>query len=548
MPRFRRVERLAVLAVAVGLAAMSAAARDFAAVKAESVRPAMSKSGAGGELQVSFFARGRDYRLRLAENPRLASWAADSRWVPYAGELENVPGSWVRVSIAGNSLSGAIFDGQELLVVEPGDGGEVRVFRLADARLEPGVSFAGDIVEVPTVGRISGAIPAAPRVEGISAERRLEISALGDAAFRARYESDQAARDALLARLNIVDGIFSAQVGIAIAVTSINIADTLSDSLGDSIDPPLLLDSLGRLRQQTPALNSRGLTHLFTGRDLDGGSVGIAYTESLCNARYSASLAQAHNNATLDGLISAHEMGHVFGAPHDGAGVCAETSPTQFIMAPTLSSQVTSFSQCSLAQIAPRVANASCLAPLLPPDLALPALGSHQVAAGVDFDWRIDLQNQGEQAANGARVTVQVTPAITMVSATAAGGGCVLQASRAICDLAVVNAGESVQMHFVMRSQTPGTFSAEAEVVAADDANRGNDSGQGTLLVGGAPAPTPEPPPPASAGRSGGGALDGALLGLLGVLLAAGTCRRRSCLRGAAATRAARCIDAQRDR
>ena len=44
----------------------------------------------------------------------------------------------------------------------------------------------------------------------------------------------------------------------------------LSDSLDDSIDPPILLDSLGRLRQQTPALNSRGLTHLFTGRSLDG--------------------------------------------------------------------------------------------------------------------------------------------------------------------------------------------------------------------------------------------------------------------------------------
>jgi hypothetical protein len=178
--------------------------------------------------------------------------------------------------------------------------------------------------------------------------------------------------------------------------------------------------------------------------------------------------------------------------------------------------------------MAPRVANASCLEPLSPPDLALPALGSHQVAAGANFDWRIDLVNQGERAASGARVTLQVTPAITMVSATAADGSCVLQASRAVCDLAAVNGGESVQMHFVMRSQTTGTFAAEAQVVAADDADRGNDSAQGTLLVGSAPTPTPEPPPPASSGRSGGGALDGALLGLLGALLTGVASRRRA--------------------
>ena len=77
--------------------------------------------------------------------------------------------------------------------------------------------------------------PGFVRLEGLTAARKLEISAIGDASFRARYASDAEARDALLTRLNIVDGIFSAQVGAAIEVTSINMADTLSDSL-DAVD------------------------------------------------------------------------------------------------------------------------------------------------------------------------------------------------------------------------------------------------------------------------------------------------------------------------
>jgi hypothetical protein len=547
MLRFR-VELLLALAACSALTAAPCLSREGLLVEELArVEASVSKLGTDG-LRVSFEAKDRDYRLRLVPNPRLVRWATGSRWQHYSGVLERVPGSWARLSVAGNSLSGVIFDGQQLLVLEPGEGTAAMVFRLVDLRFEPQVSFKGDAVAMPSGMNSAAGQPGFVRLEGLSAARKLEISAIGDATFRARYASDELARDGLLSRLNIVDGIFSAQVGAAIEVTSVNMADSLSESLDASTDPPILLDSLGRLRQQTSTLNSRGLTHLFTGRNLDGNSVGIGYTASLCNQRYSASLAQAHDSAAVDGLISAHEIGHVFGAPHDGEGQCAATSPTQFIMAPTLNSQATTFSQCSLEQMAPRVASASCLEPLLPPDLALPAsLGSHDVAVGADFNWRIDLANQGESAATNARVTVQVTPAITIVSAivsaTAGGETCVVQASLATCDVATVNAGESLQMTFVMRSPTAGTFAAHAQVVAADDANRANDAGDGTLLVQAGQSPPPPAAPPPPAGRSGGGGLDGVLLGILGVLLGAAARRRANC--GDPSSRRARRTDVQ---
>jgi hypothetical protein len=492
---------------------------------AERVLPVVSKLEGSGELRVTFAAQGRDFRLELMPNRRLERWS-DGQWHHYAGALAGAKGSWARVSLGDGSLRGVLFDGHELLLLEPDAGAGMWVTRLADLPLAKKISFEGDSLRAPVGAQVLGAGPGSARLQALTADRKLEISAIGDAAFRARYGSDAAARDALLARLNIVDGIFSAQVGVAIEVTSINLADALSDSLDPSTDASILLDSLSRLRQQTPALNSRGLTHLFTGRNLDGDSVGIGYSSTLCNSRYSASLAQAHGESALDGLISAHEIGHVFGAPHDGEGQCAATSSTEFIMAPVLQPGVSTFSQCSLEQMAPRAQNASCLEPLSPPDLALPAnLGNHDVGVGADFSWTVQLRNDGGRAATDARVTVQWTPAIEVTSATAEGGSCVVQSALATCDLATLAAGAAAELRFVMHSATAGTFAAHAQVVAGGDANGANDASDGTLsvLVGGPVPPAPDPPPQRRSG--GGGAWDAWLLGLLAVLLGRATKR-----------------------
>ena len=369
---------LAALAALGALVALPCAARERRVVEEmEYVQATVSKVGQSDELRVSLSALGGEYRLRVSVNPRIDRWAASGELHHYQGTLEGVPDSWVRVSIAGESLRGVIYDGRELLAIEPGEGGGLTMFRMADVNFEPQLSFAADSLAIPGQQPVAGqqktgSLPGSSRLEALTPDRELEISAVGDAAFRARYASDADARDAVLTRLNIVDGIFSSQLGVAIDVASVNIADAVSEQLDASTDPPILLDSLGRLRQQTPALNARGLTHLFTGRDLDGNSAGIGYSALLCNSRYSSSLAEAHNDAGIDGLISAHEIGHVFGAPHDGDGQCATTSPTQFIMAPVLNSRATSFSQCSLDQMAPRVANAGCLRPLSQPPPTAP--------------------------------------------------------------------------------------------------------------------------------------------------------------------------------
>ena len=374
----------ALLLAATAGPALSGAAGGLVPQHSEDLRPALTHAAKGGAATLEFTAFGRGFRLQLSTNQRLAQLAAGSSVQLYKGALEGVPGSWARISVHDGLPRGMIWDGRELFIVDAapesvnyGAAGTV-MYKLSDAVLERGVSFTGDAVVKPRdpaadYGAMVGELRARAHAlqDGVATEK-VEISILGDAAYLARYESEAEARDAILTRLNNVDGIFSSQVGVELQVVSVDLAGEFTAGLSATTDSSTLLEELGQLRRQTPALVATGLTHLFTGRDLDGDTVGIAYSEALCSQRFGASLSMAHNSAALDTLITAHEIGHVFGAPHDGTEQCASTPQGQFIMTPTLTTSVTSFSQCSLDQINAVIDSYSCVVALPPTDPAPP--------------------------------------------------------------------------------------------------------------------------------------------------------------------------------
>jgi len=375
----------ALLLAATAWPALSGAAGGLVPQHAEDLRPALTRTSKSGAATLEFTAFGRGFRLQLSSNERLAQFAAGSSVQFYKGTLEGAPDSWARISVHDGLPRGMIWDGRELFIVDAaaeavnyGAAGTV-MYKLSDAVLERGVSFTGDAVETPrdpaaAYGAMIGELRARKQAlqAGVAAEG-VEISILGDADYLARYASEAQARDAILTRLNNVDGIFVSQLGVELQVESVNIADELTAGLSATTDSSALLEELGRLRQQSPALVATGLTHLFTGRQLDGDTAGIAYTLALCSQRFGASLTMAHSSAALDTLITAHEIGHVFGAPHDGTDECASTPQNQYIMTPMLSTSVTSFSQCSLDQINAVIDSYSCVVTLPPPGPAPPA-------------------------------------------------------------------------------------------------------------------------------------------------------------------------------
>jgi hypothetical protein len=362
----------------------SAAAGGLVPQHSEDLRPAFTRASKGDAATLEFTAFARDFRLRLSSNQRLTQLAAGSSLQLYQGAIEGVPGSWARISVQDGLPRGMIWDGSELFIVDAapngvnyGAAGTV-MFKLSDAVLEQGISFTGDTEETPRdaaeaydalVGELGARTHALQA--GVATEA-VKISILGDAAYLRRYADETQARDAILTRLNNVDGIFSSQLGVELQVVSVNLTGALPAGISATTDSSALLADVGQLRLNTPALSATGLTHLFTGQDLDGNNAGRAYTLALCSKRYAASLTMAHSSVALDTLITAHEIGHVFGAPHDGTEQCASTPQDGYIMAANLDSSVTSFSRCSLDEINEVMDSYACVVPLPPPSPAPP--------------------------------------------------------------------------------------------------------------------------------------------------------------------------------
>ena len=505
--------------------------------------------------RASFDAYGRRFDLVLESNARLlagvdtAERTAMSGMQVLRGTVQGLPGSWVRLTIDGDRQSGMVWDGRDLYVIEPSDdvapravhplgvsGRKPVVYRLSDTLAELGAGTCTAVTPDRPLEQASGLDEyrvlvgeLAQAAEATGLTGRLRVSVLADYEYFQVAGSAQAARNRIVEIFNNVDGIFSAQVGIQIeladAVTVFqDPADPFSSSVGRD-----LLNELSVYRDSQPTLRSTGVTHLVTGRDLDGTTVGIAFIGSLCLTRFGASISQGV--ATLASLVAAHEIGHNFGAPHDGetedpgepVNPCAAT-PRTFLMAPQLNGS-DQFSQCSLAQIEPQVRAASCILPVVTTaDVAL-AAGSNAVSvtSGQAFALAASVSSRGPAEASSVQLNFALPSGLSAIDGTAtSGGSCIPQAGGIVCTWPVLGANATSNVSVNLRADAAGSYTVPVTLSAAQDASSGNDALSFQVT---ATAPTPIPPPapppaPSTNGGGGGGSTGGGTLSLLLALLA----------------------------
>lgn len=162
--------------------------------------------------------------------------------------------------------------------------------------------------------------------------------------------------------LNVVDGIFRAELGLTLSVAAVEYAEEDLDPY-DSTDALTLLQELQSNWNHNKGDVHRDVVHLFTGRELDGTTVGIAYVGEVCDMSGAYGLSQDLPSSTLMPLLVAHEIGHNLGAFHDSG-----SDDPKYIMNPVLSgSTLQSYSDESKADIAAYVGGVSCLALEAPP-------------------------------------------------------------------------------------------------------------------------------------------------------------------------------------
>lgn len=333
-----------------------------------------------GQLVVRFQGQGRTHELHLEPHTGLGELQrrVAGRAQAYRGKVAHVQDSWAALTRIGDRWSGIWYDGGDFYGVDSAgelaaaseqaalmDPGQPLVFRLRDAWWET-PSLENDTLPAPQSQNGSGLVrglKSGPLALGYGEAALLEIAVVADAQLA--WQDGDAVEANLLARLNLIDGLFSSQLGVHITAASTTLFRRHAEEpFGRTTEADDLLDEVAAWRARDSEQRAAGLTHLFTGRNLSGRTVGMAYINALCSRRYSTSLSQATASTTFAALIAAHEIGHVFGAPHDGeAGSACATTPTDFLMAPRINGSQ-HFSQCSREQMAPRIEAASCLVPL----------------------------------------------------------------------------------------------------------------------------------------------------------------------------------------
>jgi len=443
---------------------------------------------------LSFNALGRGFDIELESNARLMRTARQNPQLDgvevYRGELAGRPNSWARIVVTDGVPQGMFFDGQEMFAIEaPGDSivaasGPI-VYRLADALIAPGSMSCGSMsLATNAAAALDGLVGELDSIsQGPGAVEELEMGAVGDFEFTSAEGGDAAAAAAILNRLNMVDGIFSQQLGVQITVSQIDTFSSSNDPFTDESEASLLLDELSAYRSTTPLQNSNGLTHLYTGRDLAGSTIGIAWTGALCSNFFGAGLSEGSNNATFDSLVAAHEIGHNFGAPHDGqAGSACESETGAFIMAPTLNGQ-NQFSACSIAEMTDDIAGASCINVLPTVDMAVALRSSTTVLFGASTTLAYDVFNVGSVDATNVSVDFTIPANLSLGTVTPSVGTCTNGAGTVSCTIGDVPGTATRTVDITVDPASLGSGMVSATVSADVDERSSNDQESLQLTV-----------------------------------------------------------------
>ena len=454
-----------------------------------------------GTSSAAFEAYGRRFSLALDDNERvLRKLPAQrkqelQRYRLIRGTLDGQPGSWVRLTASAAGLEGAIWDGHDFYAVTTYERiasllttplaarpEQTVVYRLSDARdlLPTNFCALGDqpahAAKQTALDQYQALVADLALTADATITQQIEIALLADSAFAANHSSDPTAT--MLARLNIVEGIFSEQVGLLVLATDVRVMPAASDPL-TSTNATTLLEQLGKYRVATAAVRERGLAHLMTGKDLDGTTAGMAYVDTACAGDRGVSLSAQSYGTTISALVMAHELGHNLGAPHDGesGGACA-TVTGGFIMSPTIAGYGT-FSQCSLNVMRSSLASASCVVPAEYADLSVtPAANNLQAEAGIPFTLPWTVRASGTSVTEDAAFDILLPEGagLSFDIVSAEQGSCSISAASARCTFGDLSPGAQRSVEVRVRGTRTGSFTARGRVSALNDRLGSNNS------------------------------------------------------------------------
>jgi len=278
--------------------------------------------------------------------------------ITYRGIIDGMPESFVALTITEDFIFGSINDGINTYFVEP-----ARRFTL-DVEEERFVFY--NVSEVKENSHTCGVEMVVGKQEELDQSHPqrsqmgcvdLELSVASDYLYYTQNGSTPEGVIAMtLGVMNQVDtdydDPFSDEIRFKITENFISSCSSC-DPWSASLDITTVLNSFRSWAQAGNFANVHDLGQLWSGRDFNGTTVGVAYIGVVCNTSRYHVLQNIVDSGWQLRVLTSHEIGHNFNASHDNA--------SSFIMSASLSN-TTSWSGASVTSVNNHAAGASCLA------------------------------------------------------------------------------------------------------------------------------------------------------------------------------------------
>ncbi|MCC6463141.1 MAG: PKD domain-containing protein, partial [Saprospiraceae bacterium] len=321
------------------------------------------------------------YTLQISSDQGLQTLR--SSYQPAFKGRETKQGGPVRLTIDSEFIQGSVWEGNRRYCLEP-----LRHFQ-ADAERNMFVLYAeSDVIPNPDAQCVILASEEADHFDLDTKKTQavpdagcyeLEIAVASDKSMFNKYGSVAAVQNHNIGVLNDVQGDYTGNFNHDlefVIVTQFVVTGT--DPWTSSTDAEALLNSFTAWGNGGNFGTSYDNAELWTNRNFDGGTVGIAWVGGICNGSRYHCIQDFTSNANTIRQTVTHELGHNFSANHDlGANDC----PPNYIMCPFVNGSST-WSPLSITKINSYMQvriNNGCLGPC--------GTSSPLIA---DFDWNPD--------------------------------------------------------------------------------------------------------------------------------------------------------------
>jgi len=291
----------------------------------EHIRQAIPYSGDNLEMVLwPYSNRAEDFQVFVQGDDGELQPIGPGPVTTYRGAVVDRPGSIVAVSVLEGRLEGTIKldQGTELWFGSVADrvhGAPNNLYAIFDSkdRLEHAGVCGGGLIppDMPPMVDAGARDEADEDRGGFIYTSRLALDA--DFEYFSDFGTTLLTQARMEAVVNTVNVQYESEVGIHHEITQVIIRTSAATQPYTATDSGDLLDQFRNWWQDNVSA-PRSHAHLFTGKNLDGSTIGLAYVGVVCSNNFAYGLSEANfstNFASITDLV-AHELGHNWNAGH----------------------------------------------------------------------------------------------------------------------------------------------------------------------------------------------------------------------------------------